>query len=802
MTTVCVGTPTECDFVTLGGLLFVGASESERSRPAHHGAAGIESTSNQKQNSITMVKEASSTSSNGKKKKQPPARGRRTAASTPRFKYKNPPAPVAAIAAAAVAVAAAAGGGVDVNAADGWEFPVYNKATMKVNEKSYFSYFMEFMTFFHGKDEKYPNDTVFTREEMNQITPIAIHDWLAVITFGKTDYGPADKSLGARYNSLVYRKKALSYFMPYKKASWCEGRGNPTKSDIVSKIVNHVNQLQTRGQGAKSCVKRPLTQEEFELELKLMRQEGDWAHQIKYPTMSIWQFNFIGRIDDTCHHEVADPKGHKVFEFALQSRVRWSKNVFEEKKCPDQIILGAQDPNWCLQLMLSIYLESYLEQHPHAKYLFTEHVQIDPENNEDKAPNNLKNQWRSRLKKIVWSRPEFADIECEADDDDSGGGVGTHSRRKFATDFAVNCGHTDYEIEIRARWKQTRGGKVVYFYIGLKKAFEDASVCASLCIGGPIKYELKEGMDASITPEWIYQHVVPNINRRFPNDDRLRNVLGKALLYACLSDEPDITVPDSLRQRVKSAYNALKLDEAQPIEKVPLHIHRLRDKLLISEVRGGNLVRGTNGRNDTVGLTSPEAMQTLILRQDQLEQTVIQRTAGISSQIYGLRTFNGKQFKLLNNNLHCYGGTIQGSFVRQRTSQMHAQARHETYDALQPHGHVGDEGMKPAILSRGPTSLHALWTEYRIGLNGSKPAKQFTQRERNQDQATRQKYSRRKVAWDCIERLCDKGIHYDMAMDKIREVYGYETKPTKIIDAIIKDRQRYKLEGGIHPNLR
>ena len=40
-----------------------------------------------------------------------------------------------------------------------------------------------------------------------------------------------------------------------------------------------------------------------------------------------------------------------------------------------------------------------------------------------------------------------------------------------------------------------------------------------------------------------------------------------------------------------------------------------------------------------------------------------------------------------------------------------------------------------------------------------------------------------------MERLCDKGIHYNVAMDEIRELYGYETKSTKIIESMLKDRQ-------------
>lgn len=124
--------------------------------------------------------------------------------------------------------------------------------------------------------------------------------------------------------------------------------------------------------GSKSRAKRPLTEKEFLLEMELMKRQPDWAHNIKYPCMSIWQFSFIGRIDDTCHHEVGDPRGHKQFPFALMSKVRWSKNVIDERRCPDQIILGAADPRWCLLIHLAIYYETMLAMHPQAKYMFTE----------------------------------------------------------------------------------------------------------------------------------------------------------------------------------------------------------------------------------------------------------------------------------------------------------------------------------------------------------------------------------------------------------------------------------------------
>ena len=116
--------------------------------------------------------------------------------------------------------------------------------------------------------------------------------------------------------------------------------------------------------------------------------------------MCLWQYHLIGRADDTCHFEMGDPKGHGSYDFALQTKVRWSKNVFEERGCPDQLLLGSNEPSWCMIIQLALYLESFLAAHPNAKYLFAE-------NTGENACNNLKATWSSRLRKVVWSKPEF-----------------------------------------------------------------------------------------------------------------------------------------------------------------------------------------------------------------------------------------------------------------------------------------------------------------------------------------------------------------------------------------------------------
>ena len=83
----------------------------------------------------------------------------------------------------------------------------------------------------------------------------------------------------------------------------------------------------------------------------------DERHRI--PAMMKVQFHIIGRADDISNLETVDLRQHDKFKsFALQTKVLWSKNVWEERACPDQILLGANDTDSCVLLALGCYLES------------------------------------------------------------------------------------------------------------------------------------------------------------------------------------------------------------------------------------------------------------------------------------------------------------------------------------------------------------------------------------------------------------------------------------------------------------
>ena len=286
---------------------------------------------------------------------------------------------------------------------DGWEWPTSSTA------KKYKSSLISFMSYFHNK--QYDKDKVFTKEELLQIRPRDIHNWMALKAFGKTRYDvdAGDKSTGCRLSTLDWMKKALSYYMPYKRAPWVEGRGNPSRSDCVNNLMGIVKKLEARGQGAKSQVKRPLTQVEFCKEQEQMRRLPDWEHKYKYPAMNLYQFHLCGRADDTCHFKLGDLKGNRVFPGLLQTKVRWSKNVIDERRCPDQIIMGAMDPLWCVFIHMAVYMEIFLNRYPNAKWLFTEKVS-DPDPMKDTAPDNMKATWRNRSHVVSWDTEEFQEL--------------------------------------------------------------------------------------------------------------------------------------------------------------------------------------------------------------------------------------------------------------------------------------------------------------------------------------------------------------------------------------------------------
>ena len=95
-------------------------------------------------------------------------------------------------------------------------------------------------------------------------------------------------------------------------------------------------------------------------------------------------------------------------------------------------------------------------------------------------------------------------------------------------------------------------------------------------------------------------------------------------------------------------------------------------------------------------------------------------------------------------------------------------------------------------------SLMSLWMEYKFGINGRKPAESFTLAERNA-KSVKQRYWRRSLVWKTIDRLVRGGLSAEIAIARIRGVYGERTCVTKIMELMVRDKRRYPAQ--VHPRL-
>jgi len=136
---------------------------------------------------------------------------------------------------------------------------------------------------------------------------------------------------------LPLSKKGLSYYMPHRTVPWVNDVGNPTRSAEVNDLINEIKKFEVRGKGCQSSAKRPIREVEFRKTLELLRAQPSFDCKHKHPFLFTWQHHLIGRLDDCANFEVSDPRGHPEFDFACKTKVKWSKNVMEERRCPDQV---------------------------------------------------------------------------------------------------------------------------------------------------------------------------------------------------------------------------------------------------------------------------------------------------------------------------------------------------------------------------------------------------------------------------------------------------------------------------------
>lgn len=210
----------------------------------------------------------------------------------------------------------------------------------------------------------------------------------------------------------------------------------------------------------------------------------------------------------------------------------------EERDAPDQILFGAKNPLYCVLLALAIHLEVWFGSAqgstPENDFIFG----IGGED-EEKGPERTKSAIYSCLKE-VFKHDDFRSVAT--------GPLGSHSFRKFPATLARKKGCSRDDVDGRGRWKNKV--RVSDTYMDISLPYNDAKVAAKLCVGGAIKYELRQ--DAGVTKAWVGENVAPLISDFMTKE--IGQTLGMALLWAAYDNEFHQIIPLEMRERIRRSF--------------------------------------------------------------------------------------------------------------------------------------------------------------------------------------------------------------------------------------------------------
>ncbi|KAI2498774.1 hypothetical protein MHU86_15730 [Fragilaria crotonensis] len=617
-------------------------------------------------------------------------------------------------------------------------------------EKIYYRYLVCFMTFKDNTDyDKDSNIVEFTQEQLLAITPDDLKRWMCVTAYG----GPIQVRRSANPCTISFlenAKKAISFFMP-RKQPWDDPSmvGNPTRSIAVNGLIRSIRRHEVRGEGVPSSAKRAVTKAEFEQAMNQLNSFDDIHRKYMIPAACKFQFAMIGRVDDVCHFKEVDLNVNPLLpSSSLVARIRWSKNVMEERNSPRQMIFGSMDTS-----------------------SFTRHLPGD----------RNKAFIANKLKRHIWDATNDAGNSML----EASNLLGTHSLRKFSTSYAMRNGCPKDYVAARGRWRKKQ---VVDRYIDIELPYPDAKVASVLAVGGPMKYVVKNG--SGVLDNWLLTQVVPHLSRSVTLSQQVALVLAPPVLWAAFEESMELYMPVNLRNRIQAAYNALenRLPVGQnPVQRIPIIVTGHDDQVLITEVFPEEDVDRLNGRVRNLATNIGGGGGRDDLLRAVHAQVGIQRREG-----------------------HARGEALIGRLDRlseyvsqmdqRHTQQMNTLRRSVHRVALQPvqRPRVDEDGgfdggqqdageanaRENATLIKNPRSLHLLWQEYEFGIGGRKPAKNFNAIERGR---VKYAYYRRKIAWEMIAGLVRGGHTAQVAIDMIYEIYGASTGVTTILRTMRHD---------------
>jgi hypothetical protein len=673
-------------------------------------------------------------------------------------------------------------------------------------------------------EEQYELGRVYTAEELRQVTPTELMRWLNIRTFGVPDPAVRDLTIRplVRANTLAFWKKAISFFMPDRLHGWRTGTndGNPTKCAEVNDFIKYIKKLEARKQGADSQTRRPMQEKEFRRLHEVFKSFGgshsSMIWKFGMPALINFQFHMIARIDDTTQVIMDHIRVHDNFENALKTKLNWSKNVQDERDAPWQIVLGTMNPVFCVFISLGLWLECNLRSTPTAiasPYVFAFSADIT-------IP-------AGGLKAKEIAQAIFGQKVLRLEEFQSGGLLGSHSIRKFASTHVRRCGISKDDKDTRGRWKGM--GRVSDQYDDVELPYPDCKVAEKLCIGGPCYYVIDTSIcNSNVLTTFILTKVVPNIRKRLPDSASI--VLGKAMLWLVYSSVACDFISAEYRDKVKADLADAGVEIGigrNPIVKMPVLVSGNQGTVYIDEIPpmvtnendGGGTpaaAAATGPGGIVVGDGADVVGQKLNRRLldnnhsnatgDQLQNWILQLQSGLltlrrenielRNELSAMMMAMERGFSVVNGNVR----RVAMQPIRRVGTEAEAAAAAAATAALGGNG--GEQAllapalamMNPATLMPNPRSLYDLWNEYLNGVGGRKPARLFSETERGR---CKSKYCRRKVVWDVVRNLVTLGHTSQRAIDIIYDVYGPQTSVTDIINRLRKDKKN----GTLNPNL-
>ena len=283
----------------------------------------------------------------------------------------------------------------------------------------------------------YADDHVFSQEELLNVTPDDIVAFFNLLVFGDKVPPPNAQPTGGRSNTLAFHKKAISHFMPRRGMQWddVDMRGNPTRSTAVNNLLKAVKKAEVRHQGKASEARRHLEWTEFKNILELIATALPSGHmkQARFRAIITTQWHLCARINDVQKITVENFSANELLPRTLLIKMRWSKNIAEEREAPTQIILGSMDPHVCPLLALAAYLECVLSAEGAGRSSFVFGNGRDGDT----------------FARSILSRIFAMDDFVSSNPDEP---LGTHSVRKGVATYAGRAGCSRDHINMCGRW--------------------------------------------------------------------------------------------------------------------------------------------------------------------------------------------------------------------------------------------------------------------------------------------------------------------------------------------------------------